>query len=224
MTRLACLMMVVAPLLAPLAGAAQETPAAPSRFTLGARLSAALPTGHVSTGSTLGGEVKLGVPLTVEAGYGFAPALTLGAYFQYGLVSLATAAPLGSSGCVATGASCDGGRDLAAGVQLLVRPRAGAHVEPWLGIGAGLEWLRYDIADAGGSGSIEYRGVEFLRAQGGVEWSLSRHAALGPFAQLRLGQFDHASIAYGGDSRSGEIASKEIHGWLELGIRGRFDL
>ncbi len=100
-----------------------------------------------------------------------------------------------------------------------------AKFRPWAGVGAGYEIAQYKLSDAsGGSASISYRRWELANVQLGGDWVLTPKFRAGPFLALSLGQYDEVSIASGGASTDLPIAGKRLHEWLQLGLRGVFDL
>ena len=199
-------------------------------LTVGLRLGASVPMGstleNASTGASakLSDELRFAFPAWIEAGYRFERHLTAGLYFQYARAALSERAPLGQSSCSAGGAGCSGASATRLGAELLYGTSPGERWEPWFGVGTGYEWLGYDFRDSTGSGSISYRGWEWVNLQAGLDFVASSDAAFGPWVAVCVGEYSTARLESGGQSIDGDISRKAVHGWLQLGFRARFDL
>ncbi len=207
---------------------AAAAPDARAQATFALRAGGALPFGdtlhNAQTGeaAALSDELRFAIPLELEAGLRLDPLWTIGAYVQRGVGAMSRNAPFGLGLCTDTGASCSSARLTRIGIQVL-RSFPGGSVTPWVGLGTGYEWLGYDIRDPSGSGSIEYRGWEWLSAQLGVEWTRGSHFGIGPYASLSFGRFGNAKLSSGGQSIDADIGNKSTHGWLQFGLRVRLD-
>lgn len=208
---------------------AAAAPDARAQVTFALRAGAALPVGNTlrsaSTGerAALSDELRFAIPLQLEAGLRVTPLTTIGVYVQRGAGAISRNAPFGLGLCTDTGASCSSARLTRLGIQVLRAFEARGGLTPWVGVGTGYEWLGYDIRDPSGSGSIQYRGWEWLTAQLGVEWSRGDHLGFGPYASFSVGRFDSAKLSSGGESVGAEIANKSMHGWIQVGLRARLD-
>jgi hypothetical protein len=96
--------------------------------------------------------------------------------------------------------------------------------EPWAGLATGYEWAIARRERGGTEVSTTWRGFELLAAQGGVEWRVTRMAALGPFVLLGVGQYGDLSVDTGIESASAPIPQKALHGWIQVGVRARLVL
>ncbi len=210
---------VVAALLA--AGTAQAQYAAgpaASGFSLGVRLGYGIPMGDFDGGdpatgvpSTALGDVLSGqVPLQIDAMYRFDPNWSLGLYFQYGFASV-------SGSFCGTGFSCSAS-DPRVGAQVHDRVTSQGFV-PWVGLGLGGEWTTITVESGGVSADVKANGFEFVNLQVGGDWLLSPAFRLGPYAQLSLAQF--STLEFLGVSGS---LNKTTHEWLQIGLKGTFDL
>jgi hypothetical protein len=198
------------------------TPAAPAAvddtptFELGARAGYALPLGSALDGVKLGTVADGQVPLWIDAGLRLDPHWYVGAYGQIGYV-------LPADGLCAAGASCSG-TDVRIGLQAQYSFLPAARLDPWIGVGAGYEWLH--VSESLGERSIgaTLHGFELLNLQAGADYHVSNGLSVGPFAALSFGQYANEAISAGGLERSPSIGNPSVHEWLTLGLRGRFDL
>jgi len=192
---------------------------AAAEVVLGLRAGVAVPFGDVaaSGGGPLADELRLALPLQLDLGVGVAPALQLGLYGQWAPAAIARSAPLGSGACVGFGASCSGASSWRLGVAVEYRISSA----PWIGAALGYGWTGYDFRDAAGKGSLAYQGFE-LALQGGADFAVATSWTIGPLAAVTLGRFDRVSASQAGQTASGSIADKAVHGWLQAGVRVRF--
>jgi hypothetical protein len=219
--------LLVAALLVAAPARAEEYSSGQSGFTFGARLGVAMPNGSVAEGGwSVSDEIKYAVPVVLEAGWRFSPRWTLGGYFQYARAAIATDAPQGSGGCKSAGSGCSNAKQLRAGAQVLLTPPPRGQLEPWVGVGTGLEWLSYDLHDPSSSGTLELSGWEWVNLQAGVGWRAASHVKVGPYASISIGQYDHLSLVTTSGSESGKIpgGNRATHTFIQLGVRGQFDL
>ena len=196
----------------PDAGPAAAETMKPSGLTLGARLSLALPAG--TTAGTVGGgydpqydTVTFAFPLWLEAGYRFARHYVIGGYGVFGLSTVPNTCPT---------AIC---YDLRFGVDAQYHGR-GVKTDPWVGVGFG-----YEILHAGSSNAtMAWRGWELLSLQGGIDWHVAKAFDLGPFMAVSFGEYTSLREISRGVDTSTSISNKALHEWLELGMRGEYDL
>jgi len=207
-----------------LLAAVSPAPVRAAGVVLGLGAGVAVPLGRIGgtfPPSTLSDEVSLALPLRLEVGVPVVPGLLVGLYGQYAPAKLSERAPLRSGACAGFGASCSGASDRRLGLALEFRPAAARGA--WIGAAVGYEWLRYGIRDTSGAGSLGYRGWE-ATLQGGADFAIAPGWSLGPVAGVTLGRFDVAWVSQGGETVSGSIAQKRLHGWLTLGARLRLEL
>jgi hypothetical protein len=174
--------------------------------------------------ATLGGDTGAmsdlysgALPVLGSVAWRFTPHLAVGAYGQYGLAFLASDAK---------DTFTDGtGRDLRVGLEASWAFDASGSVTPWIGLAAGWEWAQilWSVGDtdvtttfAGPDGTL----------RGGADWRFSDALSVGPFASLSIGQFRSMESEGGGVSATHDLPSseRELHGWFQIGVRGRFDL
>jgi hypothetical protein len=175
-------------------------------------------------------DIKNVVPVWFDAGYRILPSLYLGTYFAYGFGSVPGNA---QSYCSAPGYSCTL-NDIGLGIDVRVHPLPANQLDPWVGLGAGLEWLNASWQRPSGvaRGSPPLGGLSTgdlalnsqlsgwdLNLQAGLEYRFDAHWAAGPFVMLSLGQFYSFSDRY-----SDPIEDKALHEWLVFGFRGVLDI
>jgi len=207
---------------------AQEAAPAPSRgaIEVGLRLGVGLPLGHEgqtagdTTNDKLSDDLKAIIPIAIDVGYRINPKVYVGLLFQYGFGIVNTDE---TTGCSGTGVSCSGS-DLRLGVDLHFHFAPGQSFDPWLGVGAGYEWLLLDASAAGTDVSATATGFEFGNVQLGGDIPVAPNFAIGPFVGLSFGQYGNLSVSQGGTSMDMSITSKSFHEWLELGVRGVYDI
>lgn len=183
-------------------------------FLLGARAAYGFPLGDLGgTGpdasDAFDALVDRAFPLWVELNYRFGPSLELGAYGQYAFLNLGN--DFGG----------DDGSDLRAGLQLNVIFAPGSTFTPWLGVGAGWEWLRgqtnLGLADLNNLDDTSIDGFDVM-VQGGLDFHAGDRMTAGPFVAATFGQFGNVEIS--GDSTN--IDDKAWHEWIQVGLRVTF--
>jgi hypothetical protein len=207
-------------LLAP-AGAAYARPV----LTLGLRVGGGVPYGRTAAAAALSDELRFTLPVTAELTFAtITPRLSMGPFLQYAAGALSRSAPLGSGACSDTASGCSDGRVLRLGWQLVWNLHDSGRVSTWAAAGTAYQSLGYSARDSGGSGTVTYRGWEWLNVQLGANLLQRGRGRLGPYASASIGRFERVRLESGGDSLSGEIAKKTFHGWLQFGIRATVDL
>jgi hypothetical protein len=205
-------------LLAPAASHAQ--------VVLGARLGVAVGMGDVGGGYgdslAMSDWTRGQVPLQLEMLFKATPQLAIGPYFSYGWARLGH--DLESQVCDVPGIACSASI-VRLGVEALYTIPQRGQFEPWLGFGLGYEWSKLHASGAGVSGEIKFSGLEFLNLQVGGDFKVSRRFGLGPFMKLAFARYSNAD-ATGDFSGMGptDIPDEKVHEWLEIGVRGAFDL
>ncbi len=199
-----------------------------SGFTLAARLGLGIPMGDaladaVGASTPLGDAFKGELPIWIDAGYRFARNWFVGAYLQVGIGIVNKDKALSSGACNQSGVSCSGS-DVRFGVEGIYSFSPGNSFNPWIGLGTGFEQANLHVESSGGSGDIAIKGWEYFNVQLGGDFMLSRIFALGPYAAFSLGQYSTLSLSGGGFSINPDIANKRVHGWLQLGVKGTFNL
>ena len=196
------------------------SPVPPLQFTVGARVSAALPMGSVlsdpATGTLLIDElVALSIPLQLDAGVTLSGRWFVGAYVQYGWSVLQIGQCKVGETCQLTG--------LRVGVQALYS----LHEEgdtPWFGLGTGWEWMFTRYSSNAFTTTLDVAGWEFVNFQAGYDVQVAPAWKVGPWISGSVGEFSRASMGRDGHSQDSNIPNKALHGWLQLGVKGTFGL
>lgn len=206
-----------------------------SGFSLAARVGFGFPLGNVASDPTatlaLTDDFSGEVPLWLDVGYRFGRKFFVGAYFQYAFAFIKSstafaASQIGQAVCEMPGVSCSGS-DVRLGAELQYKFSPDASFQPWAGIGVGYEWTNLSASASGVEASLQYHGWEFFNLQVGGDFKVSEAFALGPYVAFSLGQYDTVSISGTGQpSESLDIpsGSRSIHEWLQLGVKGTFNL
>ncbi len=187
-------------------------------FQLGLRLGFGFGLGDIENNISLSDGIIGQVPIQLDAGYKFSPKFTFGGYLQYGFVIVKSASNPTDPGCP-SGSSCSGG-DVRLGLQGMYTFVPGASTRGWIGAGIGYEFLNGKQDDY----SSQHRGWEYVNLQGGVDFATSPANAIGPFAMLTVGSFDHFSVDTPAGTNDGSVFDTATHEWLIVGIRGTSDL
>lgn len=205
-------LLMVAAAVAVLAGPAKPEAA----VGLGARIGYAFGTGEVagdSLGTTdMSDYTKAQIPIQVDLMFQLMPGLAVGPYFSYGF---------GRTGGDLDRECSFTGRDCSTSVTRLGAQLTYTLPPPlpfWFGAGLGYEWNK---VDTDGGGELTVRGVEWLNLQAGVDFLASPVFRFGPFVMLSLGRYDEGEFSGFG---SADIEDKKMHQWIQIGVRGMFDL
>jgi hypothetical protein len=174
-------------------------------------------------------DISNAVPIWFDAGYRLLPSLYLGAYFAYGFGSVPGNA---QSYCSAPGLSCSL-TDLRVGVDVQYHFLPASWLDPWVGLGAGFEWLNASWQKQGrgspvfgglSTGDLDHdsqlSGWELVNIQAGLDYRFGAHWGVGPFVMLSFGQFG----SFSDTSYSDPVEDKAIHEWLVFGVRGVLDI
>lgn len=190
-------------------------------LVLGARAGWAFPLGEVRSGRDLNDVVRGQIPLQVDLGWRFADHVTLGGYVR---LSPGVVASNVEDACDLSRVDCDGPFGFAAGGQLelsLTPGRSG----PWIGAFGGFESLNYDDVPRGLQEStridFKYRGWE-AGLQGGIDFSWGV-LAIGPYAAASIGRYTTTETDVpSGSNVVADIGDTANHGWVQVGLRGKF--
>lgn len=194
-------------------------------FTFGVRAAYALPFGDATSGQRLSGLTTGAAPAQLEVGWRFDERWQAGAYLSYGSAFLGSDA---RDSLRARGARhVRGHSEQRLGLQgFYTLPHQG-RLAPWVGLALGLESTRYAQAHLaeGDRATVGFLGVE-TALQAGADWKLSRRMEAGPFLAVHGGRyFSRLERTEEDDKeRVRGVRSPAPHGWLELGVRGTFDL
>ncbi len=172
------------------------------------------------------------LPIQVDLSFRLAPSLSAGFYYSYAFPSKGT--QLKDFCDNIPGASCSNLYDMRFGVQAEYDLSPNEALDPWIAIGTGMEIAHFKvkgfaIPTLGGlvSGDLEgtLRGWEWLNAQIGVDLRSSPGFAIGPYLQYAVGQYTVQDFKLAGQSvAGGGVDNPRTHGWVTVGLRGKFDL
>ena len=204
-----------------LAFAASTASASATGLDVGARVGYGIPFGNLEYSATdsnrdepLNDFVTGQVPIWIDLGYRLIRSVLVGAYFQYGFAFV--------KDCP-SGVNCSA-HDTRLGLQAQRRFLPGEPIDPWVGFGIGYEWLGASQRVGGRETDISFDGFEFANFQAGLDFATVAGLSVGPFASLSLGEYSHISVAPPDlGSGGGDIARKDIHEWLVLGVKAAFD-
>jgi hypothetical protein len=100
------------------------------------------------------------------------------------------------------------GNTLGGGLETSVHPLGNAAIDPWIGLGAGIEWLNTTTTNAETTYSLQYRALVGT-VKLGVDFALTPAFRVGPYASFSLGSY----FDVGGES----FQDTATHEWLSFG-------
>jgi hypothetical protein len=155
-------------------------------------------------------------PLQADVGYRFSPNVYAGLYGSYSVVLANNCAS--AAGCAAHGWRL--------GANAQIHPMGDAPVDPWVGIGAGYEWLSLAENTADSTRPFDVDGIEFVNLQVGIDFEMSPAFKLGPVAAFSVGQYwrytERATPGVVVNESSVAIDDKRLHEWIVVGLRATF--
>jgi hypothetical protein len=185
----------------------------------------ALPLGNTGGNgqySGLSNAMNFGVPFGIEVGYRIAGAVFVGGTFTY--------APFGSPSsnalpeCGQSGTSCSS-NFIRAGFSVQWHPLGSRGTDPYVGLGAGYEWLNVNISADNITVSAQYSGFIFADIPVGIDFRLAKAVRFGPYVDLAFGEYRTGSLSAPGGTGLGlsevssNISPKTLHFWLSFGLR-----
>jgi outer membrane protein W len=192
---------------------------------LGFRTGYGFPAGKEGTvagtpNANLSGDVSGIIPLQLDAGYRFNPNVYLGLALQYafGFVNDSN-----NSTCNQGGVSCSADV-LRIGLNVNYHFGVNPAFDPWVGLGAGYEWLMLSASAGGTSADVTGSGFEFANLQLGGDIPISPNFVVGPFFAVSIGQYRSISTSAGGTSMDQDLTDKSIHEWFLFGVRIAYDI
>ncbi len=196
---------------------------AESGLTLGLQSAYAIPLGTAGDGTSLSDLSTGSYPFQLDIGYRLDRRWQVGAYLGYGPASLADDARRTLAAAGAT--DIRGHALMRLGLQATYDLAPEARFAPWVGLGVGYEWLRYasaKVPTAGGTADEELglRGFDATVQLGG-DYRLTPSFRVGPFAALSVGRYTSTVSEV---VPSVDIADRAFHAWLQVGLRGAFNL
>lgn len=128
--------------------------------------------------------------------------------------------PPDEEGAPPVGTKCDAPNDFRIGVLAILHlsPMT-SDVSPWVGLGAGYEWL--NIAETLGRRTFvqTFSGLELLNLQAGVDFTVGSRLRVGPFAHFSLGRYTTVSADTSADASPLPAPGHALHQWLHFGVK-----
>jgi hypothetical protein len=195
----------------PAAAAKQQAPDEDG-ILFGLRGGFGLPYGDLSRDAALKDLVQKKLPLWLEVGYRFNGHFHSTLYFELAPMSLAEC-PKGSA-CSAF--------DVRFGLLLQLHMAPRHWIDPWLGLGFGIEHLQATAPPTPGAPDafqLTWDGLE-LPVEAGLDLAVTDFLTFGPYASASAGQFTSASQRPpGGSTARGSVQDRATHGWVQAGLR-----
>ena len=190
-------------------GAAEMSgpPDAGGKIKVGLRAGYSLPMGDAVKDGKLSDGVSGAIPLQLDLGYMVTPNIMVGLYGSYAIVMLASKQ---KDLCDAAKVDCSASQ-IRVGLQGQYHLSPGQSLDPWFGLGFGLEMLDQKAGDTKSGVS----GFEFVNIMAGADFAATESIAVGPFVNFSVGQYSKTTGDNGAD-----IKDKAMHQWLTLGIKG----
>jgi hypothetical protein len=160
-----------------------------------------------------------GLAAGVRGGYRFPFGLTVGAFFEGGPTPFQPSAGNG----LCTTYRCTDARVFRYGLEALYHFRRDRDLQPFLGAGVGWERSGYDVDTGGGTATVRYLGTLF-DARIGADYQFASRLFVGAYVADAVGKYDTVELTGGGSTATGDIAEKKTHGWLQFGLRLRYDV
>jgi len=155
------------------------------------------------------------VPFWMELGYRFTGRLWGTAFLELAPASV-TSGACGGGDC--------SGSDVRVGLELQYHFLPRQQLDPWLGLGFGAEFLNATLHAAPNDLNQRYSGWEFPLVEGGLDFAVTPHFALGPYASLSWSQFTSYREEQAGVATTTDIGNPSWHGWFQVGVKGTIKL
>lgn len=191
-------------------------------LTLGLRTGFGIPLGDSTKSMALNKTFAGTVPLWIDVGYRFNPNFSAGGFFQYGLGFMEKGGCREDLSCSAS--------VVRFGVQAAYNFEPTAVFAPWVGLGIGYEMATVSWTEQGSDLDWTWRGIEYLNLQYGADFKVTPQLSFGPFLTFSIGRYSTRTIVEtsGTNSltQSVHIPSdyQAMHQWLQVGLRGTFNL
>jgi hypothetical protein len=201
----------------------------PPRWVIGLRTGLWVPTGQVAqfrngdgidTGDDrLDRYTQLQIPLQLELGYKLRPPFLVGAYASG---SVGPTAQSLKEVCDSVDTQCRV-RSFRLGLQATWTFNEDLDQNWWIGLGLGVERLRWQARGERINATNTYGGVEFTALQLGANFRLSNILVIGPFASASWGRFETQIHKDDNDKTNYDFPHRAWHAWFGLGVRVAFD-
>ena len=189
-----------------------------SGIEVGLRTGYAIGLGSTAQNANMSDYIGGAVPIWIDAGYRLAsPNLFLGAYFQYGIGFVSGQTSNQCQGQISCSAFV-----LQYGLQAHYHFMPDNTIDPWAGLGIGLENSNVSLSQGGASVSESASGWDFAILQVGADYrGLMDGLGLGAFLMFGFGEYNSISNPTGGST---SIPNQALHEWLTFGVRGVYDI
>lgn len=176
----------------------------------------ALPLGSAVKGVNESDAINFSVPFGIQVGYRIAGVVFVGGTFTYGPFGSPTSTSVPA--CAMSGSSCHS-TTFHTGFTVQWHPWGSRGIDPYLGIGAGYEFLYVDASLGAQTANAQYNGWTWLDVPLGVDFRLSKDVRLGPYFDFLMGEYRNATATINGSTVSGLIPHRTLHFWLSAGVR-----
>jgi hypothetical protein len=156
----------------------------------------------------------------------FTPNLSAGLYAQWNPGAAAANPAFLSVTCGSGSAASCFAWDLRVGLQVAWAFLPERRGNPWVSLGSGWEWTRYQATQGGASQGVTWSGWEIVNVQAGVDFGSRRTATFGPFVGFAGGIYSNfwADLTWGPMDRAVDTTGRAFHGWFQFGVRGTLAL
>jgi hypothetical protein len=174
-----------------------------------------LPLGNADANTKQSDFFSAQVPLLLHLAYKPIANLGIGGFVGVGFGGSGDAL---SSTCSRPGVTCVGGA-FRLGIEAQVSFLPAARVDPYIGLGLGLESSGISASNGNQTVRVGLVGPELARLTFGADYRISRMLGIGPFTTLAIGRYSSLNQDAGNGSVSRDLAEKALHEWLTLGLR-----
>lgn len=213
--------------------AAAARASAGPRFALDIELGIAFSVGNAQTVGPENPTVAMSsevLPIAGVLGVGarwlFTPALSAGVYLQWNPGAVPTTPAFLSLSCGSGSTASCFGWNLRTGVQATYGFLPGERANPWVSLGTGWEWVRYQASAGGQVQGVTWSGWEIVNLQAGVDLGSPGAATVGPYVGFAGGIYSNfwATLDWGEMDRAVDTSGRAFHGWFQVGLRGTISL
>ena len=102
-----------------------------------------------------------------------------------------------------------------------------ANIDPWLGVGIGMEFLAVKAYDPSINdvSKFTWAGIEFPLLEAGLDLAVSPRATIGPYVAWSLAYYTRYGIESPGyPDLDGSIQDRALHTWFQIGVKGTLKL
>jgi hypothetical protein len=205
---------LLAALAAPALGQAPQA-SLDSGLWFGVRGGYAVPSGDISRGgAAVRDVVEYKLPIWLDLGYRFNRWVWGDLFIELAPAKVADASCPPDVACSASDVR------FGLGAQLHLASRAA--LDPWVGIGVGVQVMNAEVWDPTLLGVTEWSwaGIEFPIVEAGIDVAVSRRLSLGPYAALSFASFTSVSQRPpGGSTTSDSVEERASHSWAQAGLK-----